>query len=190
VQQVSVEQGEGQVGNRVRRLRHARGLSARAVAVAAGVSPAYLSRLENGKVSPTVSTLTRVLAAMDESVARLFAAEGEDIGPVVRRGDRRVVDNRGVQDYLVTPASAQRLKVMQTNVAVGAGSGAESYTHSGDEECILVLDGALRVWLGSVRYDLAEGDSITFPCRQEHRWVNDADAVTRVLWIITPGAGY
>jgi uncharacterized cupin superfamily protein len=160
------------------------------VASSAGVTPAYLSRLENGKVSPTVSTLSRVMRAMDEPVARLFTDEEDDPTPVVRRVDRRFVENRGVRDYLVTPSGAQRLKVLETEIAAGAGSGSETYSHSGDEECILVLAGALRIWLESSRYDLGEGDSITFPCGTGHRWVNTADVASRMLWIITPGSGY
>ena len=47
-------------------------MSAREVADRAGVSPAYLSRLENGRVSPTVANLARLVAAMGETMATLF----------------------------------------------------------------------------------------------------------------------
>ncbi|MEU5282169.1 XRE family transcriptional regulator [Streptomyces asoensis] len=177
------------VGSRLRELRLERKLSAREVAEAAQVSPSYLSRLEHGKVSPTVATLARVVQAIGESVARLFG--DPEAGPVVRRASRRVVRNRGAVDEIVTPVSATRLEVLDTRVAPGAGSGPEPYHHPGDEECVLVLEGALTIWLGdpSQEHLLEEGDAITFSCRTPHRWQNPGTESARVLWVITP-AGY
>jgi transcriptional regulator with XRE-family HTH domain len=172
------------LANRLRDLRRRHGLSAREVAARAGVTPAYLSRLENGKLSPTVSTLSRVVQAMGESVAALF--DGDESGPLVRRDERRLVRNRGVDDYLLTPRRAQRLELLETYVEPGGSSGSSAYTHPGDEECILVLESVLTVWLDGKRYDLREGDALTFPCRTPHRWENPSDRTTRALWIVTP----
>lgn len=181
------EQVDNLIGTRLRELRRARGLSAREVAKRASVTPAYLSRLENGHLSPTVSTLTRVVQAMGDSVASVFGSESA--GPVVRKDERQLIRNRGVDDYLLSPTRNGRLEVLETVIEPGAGSGSDSYTHPGDEECILVLAGKLRVWLDDTEYAIDAGDSITFPCRVPHRWVNPTKRTTRVLWIITP-AGY
>lgn len=175
------------VGRRLREMRRARGMSAKDVAQRAHVSPAYLSRLENDKVSPTVATLSRVVQAMGESVAHLFSEEAT--GPLVRHSERRVVRNRGVADYIITPSQSTQLQVLETVIGVGGGSGREPYSHQGEEECVLVLDGALRVWLDGARYDLLEGDALTFACETPHRWENPGDSDSRVLWIVTP-AGY
>jgi transcriptional regulator with XRE-family HTH domain len=174
------------VGQRLRAMRRAHGLSAKEVARRAEVSPAYLSRLENDKVSPTVTTLTRVVQAMGESVARLFG--GAAGGPVVRRKDRRIVRNRGVDDYILTPPQSTQLQVLETIIQGGSGSGRAPYTHAGDEECVLVLDGALHVWLDGVRYELLGGDAITFPCSTPHRWENPGTSDARLLWIVTPAS--
>lgn len=174
-----------QVGERLRHLRQARGVSARELADRAGVTPAYISRLETGKVSPTVTTLTRVMQALGAPVAALFGAPQEE-GPLVRAQDRRVVRNHGVEDYRVTPGWADRLEVLETVVQPGQGSGDTAYTHPGDEECVLVLAGELTIWLAEVEYVLRVGDAVTFACRSPHRWRNDTDGVTRALWMITP----
>ncbi|HVQ60218.1 MAG TPA: XRE family transcriptional regulator [Solirubrobacterales bacterium] len=163
-------QVDGDVGARLRELRRERNMSAREVAEAAKVSPAYLSRLEHGKVSPTVATLVRVVGAMGESVARVFG-DGE-AGPLVRRADRRADRNRGVADEIVTPARAARLEVLETTIEPGAGSGEKPYHHPGDEECVLLLEGRLTVWLDGTRHELEVGDAVTFPCRTPHRWEN------------------
>jgi transcriptional regulator with XRE-family HTH domain len=177
------------LGVRIRALRKSRSISARELADRAGVAPAYLSRLENGRLSPTVSTLTRVMQALGEPVSRVF---GDDdlAGPVVRVADRRVIRNRGVDDFLLSPTRSGRLEVIESIIQPGEGSGDPPYSHPGDEECIVVLDGMLRVWVDDEEYDLEPGDAITFPCRSPHRWTNPAaQGTTRALWVLTP-AGY
>lgn len=174
----------GELGTRLRRLRAEKRLSARELASRAGVSPEYVSRLENGRVSPTVATLTRVMHALGEPVVRAFS-DPENSGFVIRRDGRPVLRNRGVEDQLLTPKSASRLEVLETTIAPGAGSG-DAYAHAGDEEAIIVVSGTFRIWLNGDQYDLQPGDTITFPCTTPHRWLNPGKGDTKVIWIITP----
>ena len=176
------------VGKRLRAARLAKGLSARQLAAQAEVTPAYLSRLETGQLSPTVSTLSKVMQALGEPVAVLF--NGTDTpGPLVRRGERRIIRNHGVADELLSPTRSGRLEVLETVITSNAGSGDEPYSHGGDEECIVVLAGQLRVDVRDTVYDLGAGDALTFSCRTPHRWTNPGVDEARALWIITP-AGY
>ena len=66
--------------------------------------------------------------------------------------------------------------------------GAEETYPFGEEECVLVLDGELELFLGDDRHHLLEGDSATFDCRTPHRWRNPSTEQSRVLWIITPAS--
>jgi transcriptional regulator with XRE-family HTH domain len=179
---------DGEVGPRLRQLREQKGMSARQVADLAGLTPAYLSRLENGRVSPTVATLARLVSAMGETMATLFSeAPGAD-EPVVRLADRHRMRSRGVLDSQVTPGWATRLEVLESLVDPGQGSSASLHTHAGEEECVLVLEGELELHLGDRRYHLAVGDAATFDCRTPHRWRNRSAEPARVLWIITPAS--
>jgi transcriptional regulator with XRE-family HTH domain len=173
------------VGARIRQLREARNLSARDLAEAASVSPSYLSRLENAKVSPTVATLSRIVQAMGESISSLFG-EASGGGPVVRAADRLLLRSRGVDDYRVTPGWTTRLEVLETIVNGGQGSGPAPHSHPGDEECVLVLDGQLDIWIDEVQHRLGRGDSATFACKSSHKWRNPTAEPCRVLWMITP----
>src|SRR3954469_3298213 len=163
---------DGEVGPRLRLLREQKGMSARQVADLAGVTPAYLSRLENRRLSPTVATLARLGTAIRETMATLFSeAPGADQA-VVRRADRHLMRSRGVLDSQVTPGWAKRLEILESLVDPGQGSSSRLHTHAGDEECLLVLEGELDLWLGIERHHLTAGDSATFECRSPHRWRN------------------
>ena len=52
-------------GDLLRRARQIRGMSQRALAAAAGVSPTVVARIEAGKTQPTLTTLGRLLAGAD-----------------------------------------------------------------------------------------------------------------------------
>lgn len=173
------------VGTRIRQLRLAKGVLSKDLAARSGLTASYISRIENGKVSPTVATLGKIVQAMDETFASLFAEVPAE-GPIVRGYERRVVQSRGVDDYRVTPAWASRLVVFESLVSPGQASGAQPHTHLGDEECVLILDGQLTMWLDGRKYLLGPDDSATYKCRLPHRWRNAGTSPSRVLWIISP----
>lgn len=176
------------VGPRLRRLREHKGLTGRQVAEFAGLTPAYLSRLENGKVSPTVTTLAKLLAAIGETMATLYQDPPGPPTPVVRRAERHLMRSRGVLDSQVTPGWAKRLEILESLVEPGGGSGDHLHHHAGEEECMLVLEGEFDLWLGEQHLHLEIGDSATFACTVPHRWVNTSQAPARVLWVFTPSS--
>lgn len=171
------------LGPRLRELREARGVSGRALASRVGMSSGYISRIENGRVSPTVSTLERIAAALGESMAALFGKVTER-DPLVRRAERRISRSRGVVDELLSPLPPGRLEALETTIEGGRGSG-PAYTHNGDDEFLHILEGRLRVWLDGHAFELEPGDSLSFACSTPHRWVNPEQGPTRVIWIVT-----
>ena len=177
--------GTDDVGRRVRLLRQRKGMSARQLAERSSLTAAYISRLENEKLSPTVATLNRIMQAMGESISALFEAESHD-GPVVRRDERASLRSRGVADYRLTPASATRLEVLETLVEPGQTSGEQLHTHAGEEESVIVLEGSLMLRFEDAEYLLHEGDAATFACHRPHQFANPGRIRSRVLWIFTP----
>ena len=177
------------VGARVREIRRTHRLSARELASRAGVSAAYLSRLENGRLSPTVSTLTRIMRAMGEPVSNAFG-DRDLTGPVVRVHDRRVIRERGVNDYLLLadplrPARGARDRDPARRRQWGP------YTNPGLEECVVVLEGAFRMWVERIKVrPQLPGDAIT--SRAGSLIVGRTPGRTRraVLWVLTPAAGW
>lgn len=61
------------VGKNLRRLRLARGLTQEGLAHDADVAPSFLSQIENGKRSPTVTMLQTLADALGASVIEFFA---------------------------------------------------------------------------------------------------------------------
>lgn len=64
------------LGARLREVRLRSGQSLREIARQLGVSPSFVSQLENGKSQPSVATLYSLAQLLDVSIDELFAVEG------------------------------------------------------------------------------------------------------------------
>ena len=67
------------LGVRLKQVREKSGQSLRAVARQLGVSPSFLSQLENGKSQPSVATLYSLTQLLDVSIDELFAADHVEV---------------------------------------------------------------------------------------------------------------
>lgn len=175
------------LGARIRHLRQLRGMTLRELAGSAGVTESFLSQVERGLASPSISSLRRIATSLGESIGSLFEPEVEP-GVLVRSGDRRVIHYPGLRarDEFITPSTAGKLQVILSVIEPGGGTGDEPYTHDSDEECVLVLEGTLDLWIGETLYSLGEGDSVIHSSRIPHRNRNSGDRPTKVLFILTP----
>src|SRR5579875_3026757 len=77
-----------QLGQRIRRLRAHRHLSLSALARHVGSSTSFLSQLERGTTSASISTLRRVSAGLGVTLAELFDENADPPMSVLRRADR------------------------------------------------------------------------------------------------------
>jgi transcriptional regulator with XRE-family HTH domain len=73
---VGASRSEVQVAQAIRSLRLGHGLSQRQLALRMGVPRTYVSKIENEKATPTLSSLARLAAALDVSVPDLLRACG------------------------------------------------------------------------------------------------------------------
>jgi DNA-binding transcriptional MerR regulator/mannose-6-phosphate isomerase-like protein (cupin superfamily) len=171
-------------GKRFRRLRTQRGLSLAEVAKETGVSVGFLSALERGQMSASVSTLRRVARFYRMNILSLFETSGDARG-LVRPEHRRVLETTpGVRmELLAWGHTAMEPHLFR--IKPGGGSG-ESYSHEG-EEFLHVLRGDFEIWLdGKEHYRLKPGDSLYFESSTPHRWKNPGRKETWLLWVNTP----
>jgi DNA-binding XRE family transcriptional regulator len=75
------------LGARLKQVRQHTGLSLREVARQLGVSPSFVSQLENGKSQPSVATLYSISQLLDVSIDELFSGEARTTGAVQQPGD-------------------------------------------------------------------------------------------------------
>ena len=176
-----------ELGPHLRSLRTARGLTLRELAQRAGVTESFLSQAERGVATPSIASVRRIARGLGLSIADLFA-EVEPAGLVVRASERRRITypGLGAVDEFLTRGKGGRLQVIMSTVEPGGGTGEEPYTHESDEEVLIVLEGALDLWVGDERFHLEAGDAITYSSRVPHRNTNPGPGPARLLFCITP----
>jgi transcriptional regulator with XRE-family HTH domain len=175
------------LGERLRSMRRARGLTLRDLAERAGVTESFLSQVEREVSSPSIASLQRICRSLDVSIGELLETSPR-VGRLVRRGERRRIAYAGLGavDEFLTADVHGRLQVILSTIEPGGGTGPESYSHDSDEECLVVLEGRLDLWVGDEHVELDEGDAITYPSRVPHRNMNPGPAPARVLFCMTP----
>jgi transcriptional regulator with XRE-family HTH domain len=175
------------IGHSLRDARRRRGLTLKAVAEEAGVTESFLSQVERDIASPSIATLRRIAVALGTTIGTLLDSAGPH-GRLVRKGQRRVIGYAGLgaRDEFLTDGPNARLQVIESTIEPGGGTGPDAYTHESDEECLIVLDGCLELWVGHEHYRLETGDAIRYSSRVAHRNQNPGPGVARVLFVVTP----
>jgi len=183
-------EAENELGARLRALRAGRGLSLRALSTRSGVTAGALSLIENSRNSPSVSTLKKVLAALDLTLGEFFADGQPAAGPggVVIRARQlvNVATGPGLQ-YLLPPGpgDGRAIQIMHEIYAPGADTGPELYTHAGEEAGFCVA-GAVEVTVDGRRELLRPGDAFYFSSDLPHRWRNAGGVGARMITACTP----
>jgi transcriptional regulator with XRE-family HTH domain len=178
---------EPHVGARVREYRTMRRLTLRALGEAAGVSPSFLSQLENGRTDASVGSLRRISMALGVSVADLFDAAPRARHQVLRREDRPEVGVAdGSKKFMIAQPPLQHLEIYTGEFGPGGSTGDAQYIHGDAQEFLLVISGEVHLELDDERHTLRTGDSIEYATSTPHRLVNSETGPAEVLWVISP----
>jgi transcriptional regulator with XRE-family HTH domain len=175
------------VGPRLRELRLRFGLSQRELARRAGVSNATISMIEADHVSPSISALRQVLAALGVGIADFFAVAEEQSERIVFRADELTEIAGGALSFRQVGANlkGRALQMIHERYKPGAQSGAKMLSHQG-EEAGLVIKGRLSLEVDGRRYDLQAGDAYYFDSRRPHAFRNAGDGELVVVSACTP----
>lgn len=121
----------------------------------------------------------------DEPHHEVFGAIGRRPG-VQRAAERRSIElASGVRWERLTAEPDALVDFLVVDYAPGSSStgGGELMRHAGREYGV-VFEGTLTVEVGSDRYELGPGDSISFDSTDAHRLSNAGDEPVRGLWVV------
>ena len=183
---VSPTNGEVRIGARLRAARQANGFTLDQLAVAAGLTKGFLSRVERDETSPSVATLITLCEVMSIDVGSLFSAPEvalvrRDTAPAINLG------GSGVSERLMTPRGQSRLQLVHTSAQPGATGGAELYTINCALEVVYVLKGAVDLVFSDRSQRLTAGDALTFPGGEPHTWTNASQSrAAELIWVLVP----
>ncbi len=179
-----------QLGERLRELRQAQGMSQGRLAELAAVTKSFVSQLERGKAMPSVTTIRRLTNALGLTLANLFAElpESQPHHPIVVRAEHRrtiATPGRNVQLLLLAPNVNRAMEPIYNILLPGQATADEPMAHEG-EEWLYVVKGTALLIVGEEQMTLHPGDAAYFESRVPHRLVNVDDKPVEVIWVVTP----
>jgi transcriptional regulator with XRE-family HTH domain len=164
------------IGERIRGLRIAKGLSIADVSQQSGITESTIYSIEGHMISPPLGNLVSLAKVFEVSVGDFFGDSGDSPYCIVRSGDRKTVSrfnstnekscgysyealgqqkkNRHMEPFLVTLTPTESSQI-------------ESNQHIG-EEILFVLEGRVDVRLLDRTETLNPGDSIYYDSTMPH----------------------
>jgi transcriptional regulator with XRE-family HTH domain len=79
---------EQTLGNCLRSLRELKGISLRGLAERTDFSASFLSQIENGQSSPSISSMEKIAHALGVSLGQFFLSANQQMVNIVRASDR------------------------------------------------------------------------------------------------------
>jgi transcriptional regulator with XRE-family HTH domain len=173
VKDATTATSEQRVGELIRELRTQQELSLRTLAARAGFSPSFLSQVENGQASPSISSLERIAHSLGITIGDFFRATAGS-AVVVRTDERAALTSSWSHariEALGPTGPGHVFEPLMIILEPGGQSGGRPYARGGDEFAF-VHAGELVLTLGERVYRLTGGDAATFPAETPHRWEN------------------
>jgi len=183
------------IGQHLKTLRAARGMTLDRLAAATGLTKGYLSKIQNSRKLPPIATLSRIAQALGTGIGSFFGDILEPGGgaSVVRKHQRLPVVRGGTAfgyDY-VSLAHDRLVKRMEPFVFTFPSKiDRHVFFDHGGEEFAFILSGKVIFQVGDERWTLGKGDSIYFDAAIPHRgWSVGRDATALVIIYAAGHAG-
>lgn len=161
------------VGARLRAIRQLHGLSQRELARRAGVTNGLISLVEMNRVSPSVSSLKKLLDGIPMSLAEFFTADVNQRMPVFFGAEDLVeLGNESVSLRLVAAQrNGRQMTLLHERYEPGAETGEQMLSHRGEEGGVVVR-GSIELTVGTETRVLGPGEAYYFPSNLPHRFRN------------------
>lgn len=180
---------EKEIGKNIKSIRKKQGMTLETLAEKSGFTKGYLSKLENSKKAPPVSTLIKLAKIFNVNLSELLGeVENEDKVSLVKKGQRRHLALNGtVFGYSYqTLAHSFTKKQMAPYILVIPPKPKETpiFQHDG-EEMLFVLKGVMKLYHDDKSYIVEEGDCIYFDASIPHYGVCNGDEEVTCLMVIS-----
>jgi transcriptional regulator with XRE-family HTH domain len=164
------------IGEKIRTLRLRKKMGLVELGKHTGLSAALLSKLERGKLFPTLPTLLRIALVFSVGLEFFFREERKNTVAIVRRGERqRFPDKPATNDVsyffesLDFSATEKKINAYYADFQPIAPEKVRIHFHPGFE-FLYLINGQLAIKVGSEEYALDEGDSIYFDSSVPHSY--------------------
>jgi transcriptional regulator with XRE-family HTH domain len=175
-----------ELGSKIRALRQRLKRTLDETATAAGISKPFLSQVERGLASPSLTSLKGIAGALGVTMQYFVETPSEERS--VCRADQlkffSFADSANLFARLTNSTGGRQLESILVRMPPGKRR-AEVTTHAG-EEFLYVIAGQMVLTLEGKTFELYAGDSAHYESTVPHAWANPGNIETMVVWVGTP----
>jgi transcriptional regulator with XRE-family HTH domain len=182
-----------QIGARVRHARLLSGILMRELAEKVGCTESTISKIESGRVVPSLPMLQRLIEALNRDFSSFFGADLNSPGLVQKAGQRPIIpidplrQGKGVTYERLVPFGAGNLLEANVHIVEPGGEKNDPITHQG-ESLGFVVEGQLELTIETTVYQLGPGDSFFYKNHLTTSYRNAGPTAVRVVWVNTPAS--
>jgi transcriptional regulator with XRE-family HTH domain len=180
------------IGEKLRTMRLKKSMGLVELGKHTGLSPAMLSKLERGKLFPTLPTLLRIAMVFGVGLEFFFTDERKrHVASIVRKHERmRFPDNPNTNaisynfESLDFRANDRKLNAYYAEFEPLASEKMKLHQHHG-VELLYVISGKLDLMIGSDTHTLDEGDAIYFDSAVRHGYRRSSKGTCSAIIVTT-----
>jgi len=178
------------LGSKIKKLRLNNNLSVRKLAEQVGVTASFIYQLEQGKVSPSFSTLKSIANHLHTNLSLLVEEELPEEWLIIRHHRRRnlATDNPNLTLELLTFLGSRDKKMQPIVFRIESGGENKEmdFFHQDREDFIYLLRGEIEIVSGKKQYRLEAGDAAYFIFESPTVIRNTGTEEAEGLWVISP----
>jgi transcriptional regulator with XRE-family HTH domain len=164
-----------------------KGFSIRALAQLSKLNVNTLSLIENGRTSPSVSTLQLIAQSLQVPISAFFETDHGTKQVVYQRTGNRphAVFTHGLVEDLGAGMIRFGAEPLIVTLKPRSDSGRTPIVHTG-REFVYCLEGRIVYHVDDRAFLLEPGDSLLFEAYLPHHWRNEAEFEARLLLVLCP----
>ena len=175
-----------QLGNRLSLLRKRKNMTLDELSSKSGVSKSILSQIERDLSNPTVATISRIAAALDEKLSDFFLKiEVEETSSIRSSKETPSITSKDGLCELNILGAGETVNWLQWYILEMKPKGTlDSGSHGPKTfENLTVIDGQIEVEFGKTKKKLSKGDTFRFQSNREHTLKNISKLKAKVLMV-------
>ena len=168
-----------EVGVKIKQMRKKNKMSQDDLATQINLTKSHISKIENGKATPSLVTLSKIAEIFD-----VIQDQFDGISIVSKKERNETVETNQLGYQYELLANKSYMSNINPSI-VTVHNGAENlalYTHDNDE-FIYIISGSIILKYDNEFYHLEEGDSAYFSGKKEHIFINNSAENSKVLTI-------
>ena len=180
-----------QLGARIRKARQTQRITLEGLSQETGLSAGFLSRLERGEASASISNLIAIATHLDIPL-RDFFEEPEAASPdyvLYRANQRADTPALTAHGYTYRLSSGdlpdQQMSAFELSFPPDGRMKPKLLTHEG-EEVLYLLEGTIEFQIADQAFVMKAGDCVHFNCSKPHMGRNVGKTPARLLMVVTP----